>query len=165
MLRRGYFVGWLVIVAMALWILPRPASASDAAKSSKPSAKKSASSRKAVHRKSSTRRHTTRRSSNYRARLARLQLEPERIQEIQQALIREGYLAHEPTGKWDDATRAAMKSFQEKNGFPARGLPEAKSLMKLGLGPHPLPPDLDPAIVGQASISSPATESPDPNNR
>ena len=34
-------------------------------------------------------------------------------------------------------------AIQADHGFPVTGLPEAKSLMKLGLGPHPLPPDLD----------------------
>lgn len=82
-----------------------------------------------------------------------MQPEPERIQEIQQALIREGYLTQEPTGKWDDATRAAMRRYQEANGFTVTGLPEAKTLMKLGLGPHPLAQDADPRVVGSASIS------------
>lgn len=152
-LRRGQFVGWLVLIAVVLWILPRHASASDTAKKDKPAARKSAS-KKTVHRKSSTR-HTSRRRSNFRARLARLQLEPSRIEEIQQALIREGYLAQEPTGKWDDATRSAMRRYQDKNGFSTTGLPEAKSLMKLGLGSHPLPEDVDPTVVGRASINSP----------
>lgn len=82
-----------------------------------------------------------------------MQPEPERIQEIQQALIREGYLAQEPTGKWDDATRSAMRHYQQANGFTVTGLPEAKTLMKLGLGSHPLPPEVDPSVVGSASIS------------
>ena len=161
-LRRRKLVGWLVVVAAALWILPRQASASDTAKKDIPAAR-TASSKTTLHRKSSTHR-TSRRRSNYRARLSHLQLERERIEEIQQALIREGYLASEPTGKWDDATRSAMRRYQDKNGFKATGLPEAKSLMKLGLGSHPLPTDLDPAIVGQASIQSPAPASTNPDS-
>jgi peptidoglycan hydrolase-like protein with peptidoglycan-binding domain len=65
-------------------------------------------------------------------------LQPERITEIQKALSQAGYLKRDPKGKWDDATRDAMRRFQEDHGFSATGLPEAKSLMKLGLGPHPL---------------------------
>ncbi len=76
-------------------------------------------------------------------RLARLHLQPERTQEIQQALIREGYLQGDPTGEWDARTHDAMLHYQTAHGFPATGLPEAKSLMKLGLGSHPLPPELD----------------------
>ena len=96
-------------------------------------------------RKSSTKRRAYRRSVPYKYRLARLKLQPERITEIQQALTKNGYLTQEPSGKWDDATRAAMLRFQKEHGFPATGLPEAKSLMKLGLGPHELPQELDPA--------------------
>ena len=69
------------------------------------------------------------------------------MQEIQQALIREGYLQGQPTGRWDDNTRAAMLHYQTDHGFPATGLPEAKSLMKLGLGPHPLPAQFDTPVA------------------
>jgi len=84
-------------------------------------------------------------------RLARVHLEPERVDEIQQALIREGYFEGDTTGQWDSRTREAMLRYQTMHGFPATGLPEAKSLMKLGLGSHPLPPELDHGSVGIAS--------------
>jgi hypothetical protein len=91
-------------------------------------------------------------------RLARLHLEPERVQEIQQALIREGYLTGEPNGQWDSRTHDAMLRYQTEHGFLATGLPEAKSLLKLGLGSHPLPPDLD---HGAAAGSPPAASAGD----
>jgi len=81
-----------------------------------------------------------------RQRLARLHLEPDRVQEIQQALVREGYLQGDANGRWDDHTRAAMLRYQTDHGFSPTGLPDAKSLMKLGLGPHPLAPELDPDL-------------------
>lgn len=84
-------------------------------------------------------------------RLARLHLQPERVEEIQQALIREGYLHGEASGQWDTRTHDAMVHFQTDHGFPATGLPEAKSLMKLGLGSHPLPPELDHGPAGAAA--------------
>lgn len=85
-------------------------------------------------------------------RLARLHLEPDRVQEIQQALIREGYLSNDAaTGEWDTRTHDAMLRYQTMHGFPATGLPEAKSLMKLGLGSHPLPAELDRNSVGIAT--------------
>jgi peptidoglycan hydrolase-like protein with peptidoglycan-binding domain len=87
--------------------------------------------------------------------LARLHLEPGRVTEIQQALIREGYLQGDPNGSWDESTRAAMLHYQTDHGFPTTGLPEAKSLMKLGLGPHPLPPELD---TSQARATAPDAE-------
>ena len=92
-------------------------------------------------------------------RLSRLKLHPERATEIQQALIARGYLSQEASGVWDDSTREAMRRFQQENQFPPTGLPEAKSLMKLGLGPHPLPDELDPAT--QARAMAPPSASPD----
>jgi len=88
-------------------------------------------------------------------RLARLRLQPERVQEIQQALIREGYLQGDANGQWDAHTHDAMLRYQTDHGFPATGLPEAKALMKLGLGSHPLPPELDHGLVG-GGIPGPA---------
>jgi len=84
-------------------------------------------------------------------RRARLHLQPERVQEIQQALIREGYLQGDASGQWDSRTHDAMLRYQTEHGFPATGLPEAKPLMKLGLGSHPLPADLDHGAAGVAS--------------
>jgi peptidoglycan hydrolase-like protein with peptidoglycan-binding domain len=78
-------------------------------------------------------------------------LQPERVQEIQQALIREGYLQGDSNGQWDSRTHDAMLRYQTMNGFPPTGLPEAKSLMKLGLGSHPLPAELDHGSIGIAS--------------
>jgi peptidoglycan hydrolase-like protein with peptidoglycan-binding domain len=64
------------------------------------------------------------------------------VQEIQRALIQAGELHEEPTGQWDEATRDAMKRYQERHGFATTGLPDSKSLMEMGLGPHPLPPEV-----------------------
>jgi len=115
----------------------------------------------------SARKPSTRRvSSNRKRRLtprqmrARIHLQPERIEEIQQALIQAGYLNGTATGQWDDPTRGAMRRFQTEHGFPATGLPEAKSLMKLGLGPHPLPAEVDPSITAQANQNAPKSDPP-----
>lgn len=59
---------------------------------------------------------------------------PERIREIQQALIRESYLSGEPTGKWDAATASAIRRFQKAHGYPETGKPDSLSLHQLGLG-------------------------------
>ena len=113
---------------------------------------------------SANRRHRT---LTGRQRLARLHLQPERVQEIQQALIHEGYLQGDANGQWDSRTHDAMLRYQTEHGFPATGLPEAKSLMKLGLGSHPLPPELDPSLARAASPSAssgdPAVASPAPS--
>ncbi len=89
--------------------------------------------------------------------------EPQRVQEIQKALIEAGELHQEPTGKWDEGTREAMKRYQQGHGFPVTGLPDSKSLMRMGLGPHPLPPDVATPPATRASLD-PTVSVPPPNS-
>jgi len=106
------------------------------------------------------------RSTAY-TRLAQMQMEPARVESIQQALINAGAYHGSPTGRWDSETRDAMARYQTENGFGVTGLPDAKSLMKMGLGPHPLPPELNkgPSTAASAAegaaaiapVASPAT--------
>ena len=106
------------------------------------------------------------RSTAY-TRLAQMQMEPARVESIQQALISAGAYHGSPTGRWDSETRDAMSRYQTENGFGVTGLPDAKSLMKMGLGPHPLPPELNkgPSTAASAAegaaaiapVASPAT--------
>jgi hypothetical protein len=49
-----------------------------------------------------------------------------------------------------------MKRYQQANGFNATGLPDAKSLMKMGLGPHPLPQDVDPLAQARPGLTPPS---------
>jgi hypothetical protein len=110
-----------------------------------------------------SKRHTVRRSTPYRARKRYVreaptpEMSPQRAEQIQEALVQAGDLHETPTGLWDTETREAMKQYQSSNGFQPTGLPDAKSLMKLGLGPHPLPADVDPMAEAKtrASISLP----------
>lgn len=83
--------------------------------------------------------------------------------QIQRALIKAGYLKEPPDGLWGPVTAEAMREFQQANGFEATGLPEAKALMKLGLGPHPLPPGVggEDSASAEAASSGPGTP-PDP---
>jgi peptidoglycan hydrolase-like protein with peptidoglycan-binding domain len=97
-----------------------------------------------------------RRPLSSRQRLAQLHLSPSRVEEIQRALMQAGYMDEEPRGQWDTRTREAMRRYQADHGFPATGLPEAKSLMKLGLGPHALPANLDPSATARATVDSAA---------
>jgi hypothetical protein len=55
--------------------------------------------------------------------------------EIQEALIREHYLYGEATGEWDQPTRDALYRFQNDNHWQTKILPDARALIKLGLGP------------------------------
>ena len=57
----------------------------------------------------------------------------ERATEIQNALIKRGYLDGPPSGQWDDKTQDAMREFQADNGIQANGQPSAHSLKKLGV--------------------------------
>src|SRR5208337_3554917 len=167
----------LVLVAALLWILPvqlpadtttPPKSASTAKQKSHTPPKHSTQStsagtgqRQSAHDPATRHRSARARQAADRRRRAHLRPEPERIQEIQQALVQAGYLNAQPNGRWDDQTREAMRRYQADHGFPVTGLPEAKSLMKLGLGPHPLPADLDAssgASAGANTVSdTPAT--------
>ena len=150
----------LLLLGMLVWILPvqLPADTTTPRKSASTAKQKSNTPPKhSTHRASastgqqrsahhSATRHVSskaKRAAAARRRRAQLRPEPERIQEIQQALAQAGYLNAQPNGRWDDQTREAMRRYQAGHGFPVTGLPEAKSLMKLGLGPHPLPADLD----------------------
>lgn len=62
-------------------------------------------------------------------------IKEDRAREIQTALIREHYLDGEATGEWDSRTQAAMQKFQADNGWQSKVLPDARALIKLGLGP------------------------------
>ena len=59
----------------------------------------------------------------------------DRTVQIQQALIREHYLAGEPTGIWDQGSKDAMTRFQADNGWQTKLTPDSRALIKLGLGP------------------------------
>lgn len=62
-------------------------------------------------------------------------IQPERVTEIQQALIREHYLNGEASGRWDTTTEAAMQKFQADQGWQTKLMPDSRALKKLGLGP------------------------------
>ena len=62
-------------------------------------------------------------------------IDPARVTQIQQALIRERYLSTEANGKWDATTEAAMQKFQADQGWQTKLMPDSRALMKLGLGP------------------------------
>lgn len=59
-----------------------------------------------------------------------------RATEIQQALIKQGYLSGEPSGVWDAESVAAMQKLQGDNGWQTKITPDSRALIKLGLGPQ-----------------------------
>jgi len=62
-------------------------------------------------------------------------IDPQRAQEIQEALIREHYLSGQATGTWNDASEEAMRRYQADNGWQSKTVPDSRALIKLGLGP------------------------------
>ena len=62
-------------------------------------------------------------------------IDPARVTEIQQALIREHYLTSDANGKWDATTEAAMQKYQADQGWQTKLMPDSRALLKLGLGP------------------------------
>jgi peptidoglycan hydrolase-like protein with peptidoglycan-binding domain len=109
------FFGVVLLVSAAPVVFgrPNPATAQTSAKKKKSTSSKSKRKSKIASQKAPT---------------------PDRIREIQSALQREGAYQGDPSGKWDDATVQAMKTFQDKNGFPATGKIDARTLEKLNLG-------------------------------
>ena len=94
-------------------------------------------------------------------------IDQKRAREIQEALIREHYMQGKPTGLWDQTSQKAMERYQAQNGWQSKTVPDARALIKLGLGPdheHLLNPESAMTTTPQHSISAgtPA-ESKDPH--
>jgi peptidoglycan hydrolase-like protein with peptidoglycan-binding domain len=81
------------------------------------------------HKPTQTKHHSSRRVRGQQA------IQPERVTQIQQALIREHYLSGETNGKWDATTQAAMQKYQSDNGWQTKLMPDSRAIKKLGLGP------------------------------
>jgi peptidoglycan hydrolase-like protein with peptidoglycan-binding domain len=85
---------------------------------------------------------------------------PERVTQIQIALIRERYLSKEADGRWDTATEAAMQKYQADHGWQTKLAPDSRAIKALGLGP-----DYSHAINAKdASFSPPPPVSTIPPN-
>jgi peptidoglycan hydrolase-like protein with peptidoglycan-binding domain len=126
---RQRWIRWTLAIAVVVWLIPcLPLAAGQ---------------KRATVRKSRVHHRRRRHYSHYR-RYLQVRIQPARVKEIQEALVKAGFLHKKPDSVWGSATRDAMKQFQKQNGFTLTGLPEAKPLMLLGLGPHPLPPGLGP---------------------
>lgn len=95
-------------------------------------------------------RHSGRRAGSRSRRLRGQQaIDPARVTEIQQALIREHYLTGDASGNWDETTKAAMQKYQADQGWQTKLMPDSRALKKLGLGP-----DYSNAINAKTSSSA-----------
>jgi hypothetical protein len=63
-------------------------------------------------------------------------MDTERATAIQSALIKQGYLSGEPSGKWDADSMSAMQKLQSDNGWQTKIVPDSRAIIKLGLGPQ-----------------------------
>lgn len=81
------------------------------------------------HHRLSSRRHYTHRVRGQQA------IEPERVTQIQEALVKAHYMTAAPNGNWDAATIAAMQKYQADHGWQTKLMPDSRALEKLGLGP------------------------------
>jgi hypothetical protein len=112
----------------------------------------------------------SRKKANRRPR-GQQKIDRERALEIQEALIREHYLTGKPTGVWNDATQQAMQRYQADNNWQSKTTPDARALIKLGLGPdhqHLLNPESamtsQPPAAGGVPASTPV-DAADPSKQ
>jgi peptidoglycan hydrolase-like protein with peptidoglycan-binding domain len=127
----------LILAAMAVGSLTLPAAfaaqTSSARKTSqKPTTGTTAKTTTRTTKKSSrTRKSSTRKSNRVKGQAAPT---PDRVNDIQGALAKNGAYTGSPTGKWDDSTAEAMKKFQASHGLNPTGKMDALTLQKLGFG-------------------------------
>jgi peptidoglycan hydrolase-like protein with peptidoglycan-binding domain len=62
-------------------------------------------------------------------------IDPARVTQIQEALIREHYMTGGATGQWDSTTASAMQKYQADQGWQTKLMPDSRAIKKLGLGP------------------------------
>jgi hypothetical protein len=131
---------WLGAVVLSAGLAAGPSAAAATKKtSSKPAAGTPATKTKVTSSKSKKKVTSKKRSRRARRgawkRRGQQAIDQQRIRQIQEALVREKYLASEPTGAWDDRSRQAMMKYQQDNGWQTRVVPDSRALIKLGLGP------------------------------
>jgi peptidoglycan hydrolase-like protein with peptidoglycan-binding domain len=135
-------------------------------------AKKPASAHASTKSKSSASRTTSSRTASHKGKRSKKvkgqqKIDSERIHQIQEALIRQHYMTGDATGKWDGSTEAALRKFQADNGWQNKTVPDARALIKLGLGPshdHLLNPESAMTTTPDVPHATPTpASSPAPN--
>lgn len=106
------------------------------ARTAQTAAKKSSTSAKHSNAKSSSKKSSKSKSKRSSRKRGQKAIDVERVQQIQEALVRENYLHGTPSGKWDDATQAALRRYQADNGWQSKSVPDSRALIKMGLGPN-----------------------------
>ncbi len=141
---------------------PVPAAASHTAKPKHSTTATASTKRTSAHKGVSAQKgrnsHAKKKSKPVAKKRGQQAIDSTRAQEIQAALIRERYMDGEPSGTWDSATQAAMQRYQADQGWQSKTTPDARALIKLGLGPshdHLLNPE-----SAMTTPSAPAADDP-----
>ncbi len=111
---------------------------------------KSSSTKRAVGRR------TVRRRGSFNPWVGQQRPAPERIQEIERALVEKGFMTAEPDVNWDQATTDAVKRFQLSENLPADGRLSALTLIALGMAK----PISTPAPAPLAALAPPVPAIP-----
>ena len=170
-------LGCVALLAATLSSAQETDSKSSAQPASTPAASSSHASTSS-HAKTSKSTHTSAHSTTGKSKKSRKsaskgrahgqqKIDSKRTLEIQEALIREHYLDGKPTGVWNDATQQAMQKYQADNNWQSKTTPDARALIKLGLGPdhdHLLNPKSAMTSQPQARPSTPGT-APEPDKQ
>jgi len=108
---------------------------------------------------STTKKQPAKRTSHRKRRpRGQQKMDAQRVQSIQDALVREHYMS-KANGKWDATTQDALKKYQADNGWQSKVVPDSRALIKLGLGPtniHLLNPE------SAMTSTAPTTHTQDP---
>ncbi len=155
----GSIPAMLLSAACALLLMCAVAQADTGKKTSTSAGKSATTTHKATRKGKRARKTSWRRGQQ--------KIDPKRAREIQEALIREHYMQGNASGIWDQTSQKAMVRYQAENGWQTKTVPDARALIKLGLGPdheHLLNPESAMTTTPQHSISAgPHAESKDPN--
>src|SRR5580693_1728523 len=124
----------------------------------------------ATHKSSAKRSSSHKRGKKKATARGQQKIDPQRAQEIQEALIREHYLSGEAAGTWNQTSEDAMRRYQADHGWQSKTVPDARALIKIGLGPsndHLLNPEsaMTTEPVTHASSLTPVSHSADPGAR
>src|SRR5580692_7714394 len=124
----------------------------------------------ATHKSSAKRSSSHKRGKKKATARGQQKIDPQRAQEIQEALIREHYLSGEAAGTWNQTSEDAMRRYQADHGWQSKTVPDARALISLGLGPshdHLLNPEsaMTTEPVAHAASLTPVSHSPDPGTR
>ena len=144
----------MVLGALALTAMPSQADTTQS------SSKTSSSQATAQHKASSKHKKSRKTASSHQR--GQQKIDAQRARQIQEALIRQHYLSGAPSGVWDSSTQEAMERYQADNGWQSKTTPDARALIKLGLGPdndHLLNPEsaMTSQPVPHSVPSAPAT--------